>query len=137
MARPDVPRQRLTLSWEWKLLGDAQLSPLGGVMMPKTRIRVPTIYRFILHDRVDRIYIGESANVRARFRGHRFTGRVSDTMRTHLQAEKRVSVWIADRIKFGNMTAYGLELKTNRLAIEGAAVLLANLNQEGEVLNID
>ena len=58
-------------------------------------------------------------------------------MRTHLQAEKRVSVWIADRIKFGNMTAYGLELKTNRLAIEGAAVLLANLNQEGEVLNID
>lgn len=132
-----VQRETMTISWVWKHLGDMTLSETGVFRTPLAKYKQPGIYKFILHGSIDQVYIGESSDVRARFRGHRQGGRVAEVVRQHLSEGGRVSVWGAVKIKFGGVTAYGLDMKTNRLAIEGAAVLRANLHQEGKILNVD
>lgn len=138
MAIKRPARQKITVSWEWKLLGEVELSSTGVVKTPLAPYRTPGVYRLIMRGpRITHVYLGESENLRHRIAGHRRGGRAHELMKQCLAAGGRVEIHLADRVRFGNLKAFGMDRKTVRLFIEGAAVMQVNLNQEGVLINAD
>lgn len=135
--------------FEWSRLGNTALDSAGKIVFPRPLPAAPGLYRFILtasHGR-NRIYIGESDNLRRRLTSYRNPGprqrtnlRVNALLVRHLGAGLSVTVDLAVaavRHSPGSPdTPLDLSRKAGRLLAESAALVLAQRSATADVENI-
>lgn len=138
-------RESQSASWVWKELGYAGCRDERRVMLPQPPFKQPGVYQLLGLGPDPWVYIGESKDVRSRFRAYRTpkpTVMPTSTdlhyvMRDWLLAGHTIRVSTMDKIQFGRIRGYGLESKLTRLWLEGSAVVYARMSGQVRVMNAD
>lgn len=143
----DAPALDVRVRFVWRSAGRVGLSR-GKIEFPQVP-RVPAVYRltFIAVDGPTRIYVGETDNLRRRVGNYRNPGptqrtsqRIHGELVQHLTAGDSVRMSVATEAEIeadGQRTALPLARKTARVLAEHAALGLAYLDGEAEIINAD
>ncbi len=147
---PPVESVDARVVFEWHRLGSASLDAAGKIVFPRPLPADPGLYRFLLTapDAQDRIYIGESDNLRRRLASnYRNPGprqhtslRVNGVLVEHLRAAGQVTIDIAVAASLtvadGSAVDVDLGRKAGRLLAESVALVLAQLTGDAAIENL-
>ncbi|MEU7529617.1 hypothetical protein AB0A74_28080 [Saccharothrix sp. NPDC042600] len=149
-AEPDMPEVDVRVRTTWRRAGEVALDGGGGLLFPPVPPR-PGLYRLTFSGMPSQerpaVYVGESGDLRGRFRLYRTPGptqqtnvRLNDEMINHLRAGGRVVVAVATEAEvevFGEVRPLSFRRKSARVAAEHAALAGLYLDGSREVVNRD
>lgn len=138
--------QTIELAFRWKVLGEVTIDETGKLLFPQASA-APGVYGLEVDGEEASVYFGEATDLRQRFGRYRNAGRgqptnirIQECLCRVLSAGGHSRVSVAEILSFRTGQCeprLDLRLKSARVLVESAAIVLALNHGIASVLNLD